>query len=38
MMSVRVGVVDSRFRIMAGQKKAASGTTQSTLPCEDLET
>jgi acyl dehydratase len=36
-LSAATGVVETKFRIMAGQKQVASGTTQSIVPLEVME-
>ena len=36
-VSTAAGVVESKFRIMAAEKKVASGTTQSIVPPEHIE-
>jgi acyl dehydratase len=36
-VSAATGIVESRFCIMAGEKKVASGTTQSIVPYAEIE-
>jgi len=36
-ISAAAGVVEGKFRVMAGAKRVASGTTQSILPPEEIE-
>jgi hypothetical protein len=36
-VSAATGIVESRFCIMAGEKKVASGTTQSLVPHAEIE-
>ncbi len=35
-LSAATGVVETKFRITAGQKQVASGTTQSVVPLEEI--
>jgi 3-hydroxybutyryl-CoA dehydratase len=35
-LSAATGVVEAKFRIMAGQKQVATGTTQSVVPLEEI--
>ena len=37
-VSAATGIVEGRFCIMAGDKKVATGTTQSIVPREEIET
>ena len=37
-ISAATGMVESRFRIMVGEKRVASGTTQSIVPQAEIET
>jgi acyl dehydratase len=36
-LSAATGVVESKFSIMAGEKKVATGTTQSIVPLEEIQ-
>lgn len=36
-LSAATGVVEGKFSIMAGEKKVATGTTQSIVPAEEIQ-
>jgi 3-hydroxybutyryl-CoA dehydratase len=36
-VSAATGIVEGKFNVMAGEKRCATGTTQSLLPLQDME-